>query len=233
MSKTTLGASTKPARLCRVSKRRTGEFPYLEYAFDLASFGDAQFPLRSIQTRPLPATVAALEDSPLSDLPPSDEEETSENSTSEDESDNGQSIASRYHALQLAVNTWTPEKMYRTAALGPFIWGILQETPAYFDAQMDTMIGSGLAITHQLFLFMASLKAKDAYYAQEAETLYFRVHLAMAGVQIRRRMVKEGLIDICPQVMEWEHPDDSWTSFEEYFGWEDRNATAQCGWEQN
>lgn len=167
-----------------------------------------------------------LDDLPPSDFPSSDEEEAIDDSMSEEESDHKQSIASRYHTLQLEVTTWAPEKMYRTAGLGPFIWGILQATPAYFDAQMNAMIGSGQDIARRLFQFTASLKPQDMFYAEEAETLYFRVHLAMAAVQIRRRMVKEGFIDSCPQVMEWEHPDDSWTSLEEYFGWDERPGMA-------
>lgn len=184
------------------------------------ALSDAKSPLRSIQARPLPAVVTMLDD-----LPPSDIESSESSSSSEEESDDKTSLAARYDVLQLAVNSWTPDKMYRTAALGPFIWGILQETPEHFNGQMDAMITSGLAITRRLFAFMTGLEARDAYYAEQAEELYFRVHLAMAGVQIRRRMVKEGFLDICPQVMEWEHPDDSWTSLEEYFGWEEREET--------
>lgn len=193
-------------------------FPYLEYVYDVAMSVYTHASFRSIQPRSQPPILATLDDLPPSDLPSFDEEDASDDSMSEDESDDKQSIPRRYHALQLEVTTWAPEKMYRTAALGPFIWGILQETPAYFEAQMNAMIGSGQDISRRLFQFIADLKPQHTFYAEEAETLYFRVHLAMAGVQIRRRMVKEGFIDSCPQVMEWERADDSWTSLEEYYG---------------
>lgn len=120
--------------------------------------------------------------------------------------------------LEFEVDAWTPEKMYRKAALGPFIWAVLREYPERFDNAMDATISSGQSITRRLFAFMTEFNGMSADYAEGIEALYFRVHLAMAAVQIRWRMVREGLIDRYPQILEWEDPDDCWTSLEEYLG---------------
>lgn len=160
----------------------------------------------------------------LDDLPPSDEDQYSDDSMSdhkdfEDLGDNA--LAQRYQMLEAEVDAWTPAKMYRMASLGPFIWAVLRDSPEKFNGYMDAMISSGQSITRRLFAFLTELNGMSADYAEGIEALYFRVHLAMAAVQLRWRMVKAGFIDKYPQILEWEDPDDSWTTFEEYFGVEE------------
>lgn len=118
--------------------------------------------------------------------------------------------------MEFEVDAWMPAKMYRMAALGPFIWSVLRDSPETFNSYMDAMISSGQSMTRRLFAFLLEFNGMSAHYADGIEALYFRVHLAMAAVKIRWRMVREGFVDKYPQILEWEDPDDSWTSLEEY-----------------
>lgn len=153
----------------------------------------------------------------LEDDTASDTETDEETMTDNDEEFDSRTLEERFDLLRLEVDAWTPAKMYRTAALGPFIWGVLRDSPQTFNGQMDAMISSGQAITRRLFAFLADFPEKSLFFSEGIEAMYFRVHLAMAGIQIRRRMIKDGFLDMCPQVMIWEDPVDSWTTFEEYF----------------
>ncbi|KAF7987121.1 hypothetical protein HWV62_325 [Athelia sp. TMB] len=166
---------------------------------------------RSIELPVLPEIVTMLEDDASSETEPDEE------SATDDEEFNSRTLVERYDLLRLEVDAWTPAKMYRTAALGPFIWGVLRDSPETFNGQMNAMISSGQAITRRLFAFLADLPEKSLFFSEGIEAMYFRVHLAMAGIQMRRRMIKDGFLDMCPQVMIWEDPVDSWTTLEEYF----------------
>ena len=170
----------------------------------------------------MPATACALEDDAESDTATE-----SDRSASSFREGTPLTFLENFLRLELEVDSWTPAKMYQTSALGPFIWGVLRDSPEHFNGQMDAMITSGQAITRRLFALLADDAARAEHLSEDIEALYFRVHLAMAGIQMRRRMVRDGFLDMCPQVMEWEDPVDSWTSFEEYFGADDFGKVAR------
>ncbi|KAF7964658.1 hypothetical protein HWV62_4405, partial [Athelia sp. TMB] len=167
----------------------------------------------TINSRVIPAVVSALEDDADSDGTAESDYSTS--------CPTPLTFRERFLRLESEVDNWAPVKMYQTSALGPFIWGVLRDSPEHFNAHMDAMITSGQAITRRLFALLADNAVSKMYFVEDIEALYFRVHLAMAGIQMRRRMVRDGFLGMCPQVMEWEDPIDSWTSFEDYFGADD------------
>ena len=165
--------------------------------------GSDIFYLRSIDARHPPQDLVMSADLDEPEWSSDDDDE----STAEQ---NPLPLEDQYDLLELEVDLWVPGRMYARRSLGAFIWGIFRDTPQNFQEQMAAMIDSGQRITRRLFAFLSSSGDDVSLYAEGIEWLNFRVHLAMAAIQIRRQMIGDGLVQTFPAIMEWDAALGDW-----------------------
>ncbi|KAF7968496.1 hypothetical protein HWV62_30459 [Athelia sp. TMB] len=160
--------------------------------------------VRSISARQRPLDPAISIDSEEPEWPSDD---TDASTTEKDPLP----IQDQCDLLEFEVDLWVPGRMYARRSLGAFMWGVFRNTPQNFPDQMAAMIDSGQRITRRLFAFLASSREDDVSpYIEKIEWLNFRVHLAMAAIQIRRQMIEDGFVQAFPAIMEWDAVPGDW-----------------------